>query len=293
MSDAKLYNSSLLDWSALQSQAASAARQTPLKPAPAMGYVNRQTGECVQLLGPHWVLDHRMENYEERPNTAVIEEGHVDVIYALLPDGQLMYVRVSEDARVYTGGAQTTFTDNHSVRPMDGSDVQAFDFAKKYYEHGYGTDRHIWGDTDRAYDRGNLLHAVQGAGLSLLLHDIAEGRTTKLVPAGALAKFYDRAAQQSRQQAAQEAAQQRRLASEAASRKLAQASADWKKREARKAKMRRNDRIFDRVIGAFKGGAIGLVVWGILALTMGLNIGFGVLIMVLAIAGGARWLWRP
>lgn len=284
MSDATLYNSSWLDWSALQSQAARAVRQTPLKPAPAMGYVNRASGEYVQLVGPHWVLDHRMEN-SEGTYSGHIEEEHLDAVYVLLLDGSLVCVRVVDEVWTFPSGGSPVYKDHHTVQNMTETDVQAFDFEKAHYSFNG-----VWGDAiSGGRGQGRLIHGTKGAGLSHLLQDVGEGRTTKLVPATSLAKFYDRAAQQPRLQAAQ----QRRLASEAASKKLAQASADWNKREARKAKMRRNDRIFDRVIGAFKGGAIGLVAWGILALTMGLNIGFGLLITVLAIAGGAKWLWRP
>ena len=45
--------------------------------------------------------------------------------------------------------------------------------------------------------------------------------------------------------------------------------------------MRRNDRIFDKVVGAFKGGAVGLLLWGILALTIGLAAGLGLVVLIL------------
>lgn len=175
MSDVTAYEASSLDWTALRALAQRVAQETPLKAHPRIVYFNRKTDTNVDVLGPHWLLDCRFENYEERPNDAVIEEGHLDVVYALLPDGQLMYVSVAADDRVSTRGAWTKFTDDHSVRPMNDSDVQAFDFETKYHEHGYGTDRHIWGTTDRSWDRGKLLHDAKGAGLSALLQAVRTG----------------------------------------------------------------------------------------------------------------------
>lgn len=187
MGDVTAYETSSLDWAALRALAQRAAQETALKPDPRIVYFDRKTGANIDVLGPHWVLDRRYENYDERPNDAVIEEGHVDVIYALIADGQLMYVRVAEEARVYPGGPPPTYTDSHTARPMDESDVQVFDFASKRYNHGHGTDHNIWGDVDRPYDRGDLLHDAKGAGLLALLEAVRTGQAN--LPAG-LTKFH-------------------------------------------------------------------------------------------------------
>jgi hypothetical protein len=88
------YEASPLDRSALTSLAKRAAQETPLKPAPQLGYLNHRTNEFVELLGPHWVLDHRMQN-SEGTYGAHNEEDHTDDVYALLPNGELVYVRTS------------------------------------------------------------------------------------------------------------------------------------------------------------------------------------------------------
>lgn len=188
MGDVTEYEASSLDWAALRAVAQRAAQETPLKPDPRIVYFDRTAGVNIDVLGSHWVLDRRFENYEQRPNDAVIDEGHADIVYVLLADGQLMYVRVSEDVRVYPGGPPPTYTDSHIARPIDESDVQAFDFATKHYDHGSGTDNHIWGNVDRPpFDRGDLLHDGKGAGLLTLLDFVRTGQAD--LPAS-LTKFH-------------------------------------------------------------------------------------------------------
>ncbi|WP_071288288.1 hypothetical protein [Mycolicibacterium llatzerense] len=168
---------------------------------------------------------------------------------------------------------------------MTDADVRAFDYAKEHYSL-----RGVWGDTVWAgHGQGALRHGRKGAGLAQLLNEVVEGRGTTLPPAGSLSKFHDPSALQRQL----DAAQQRRAASAAAAQASARASDEWRQREQRRTRMRKTDKFFDRTIGAFKGGAIALVLWGILALAAGIPAGLGVLVVVLGAIGGAMWLWMP
>jgi hypothetical protein len=86
------YEVTAVDWNALRYLALRAAQQTPLPPAPQIVYCDRDSLRNVKVVGPHWVLDHRMRNtrgtYGDR-----IEEDHTEDVYALLPDGQLVYLK--------------------------------------------------------------------------------------------------------------------------------------------------------------------------------------------------------
>jgi hypothetical protein len=183
------YEASRLDWSALSSLAQRAAQETPLTPAPRFTYFNRATRTHVELLGPHWILDHRMQN-SQATEPAFIDEDHTDVVYALLPDGELVYVQVIEETRIYLPteyslgrNAPPTYKDRHTLRKMSDSDVEVFDFAKDYYESGRPDDR-VWGDS---LGRGSLVHDFKGAGLSRLLEDVRAGRQANLP--GPLSKY--------------------------------------------------------------------------------------------------------
>ena len=96
MADDAAYEASSLDWGSLKSLAKRAAQQTPLKPAPALNYSNPVTGANVEVLGPHWALDHLRRSWEEVTPLAVDEE-YSDYVCALLPDGELVQVTVSQE----------------------------------------------------------------------------------------------------------------------------------------------------------------------------------------------------
>lgn len=176
MANAAAYEASSLDWEALGALAKRAAQETPLPPDPRIVYFDRKTNTNVDLLGPHWVLDHRFENFDDRRH-AYPEEEHDELIYALLPDGELMYVQIRETCTVYSYGNK--YEDDHTVRRMNESDVLVFDYTTKYYEYGFETDCHVWGTCDR--ERGDLLQDAKGAGLSRLLEAVRTGEA-KLPP---------------------------------------------------------------------------------------------------------------
>jgi hypothetical protein len=175
MPNSATYDASALDRGALNELAKRAAQQTTLKPDPRIVYFDRTTNANVDVLGEHWVLSHRRERYENQPNDAVIEEGSADAVYALLPAGDLVLVEIFEEDRIRTTGVQLSNTNRHSLQPMSDSDVESFDFARKHYEHGYQTDHHLWGDLNRDFDRGDLLHDTKGAGLAALLDSVRTG----------------------------------------------------------------------------------------------------------------------
>lgn len=291
------YDATNVDWNTVGPLAMRAAQQTKLSPAPVLGYVNRQTGQYVQLLGPHWVLDHRMQNSESTNPGVYVDEDHTDDVYALLPGGDLMYVQVITEARVYLPteyslgrSAPPTYKDRHTARKMTDSDVQDFDFAKERYNRG---DHHteagrVWGDTVWAgLGRGELSYDHKGMGLARLLEDVTRSRSTLLPLPGSLVKFQD-----PDQLSREHAVHKQRVAAEAQdalafSRANAKRSREWSKRQARRKRAQRTDRIFDKVVGAFKGGAVGLVLWFILAVTVGLVAGLGVVVVIIAAVVGA------
>jgi hypothetical protein len=175
MADPEAYEKSTLDWGALRSLAKRATEETPLDPDPRIVYVDRSTNTNVEVLGQHWVLDYRFENANDERNPHCIEEDHTDDIYALLPDGQMMFVRVVDEARIFGSGSRPSFKDHHEARQMTDSDVEVFDFAQKYDEFG-PPDSRVWGTLGgNGSRRGDLLHDAKGAGLTALLEAIRSG----------------------------------------------------------------------------------------------------------------------
>jgi hypothetical protein len=174
MADTEAYKSSSLDWVALHALAKRTAQETPLNPDPRIGYLDRSTNANVDVLGPHWVLDCRYENASDERNPHLIEEDHIDDIYALLPDGELMLVRVVDEARIFGSGSRPSFKDHHTARKMTESDVEVFDFAPRYYEFG-PPDSRVWG-TLGPTGQGDLLHDAKGAGLTVLLEAVRSGK---------------------------------------------------------------------------------------------------------------------
>lgn len=185
MEKSAAYDASSLDWGALRSLAERAAQETPLKPAPKLSYFNPVTGENVEVLGPHWALDHLQRSVEEVAPLAVDEE-YSDTVCALLPDGELVQVQVIQGT--FTAGALTDYTSHHSVEKMSDSDIESLDFTKvqtpkidEYHETGSAKARG-WGDQGRGplVWGSNLAHRSRGAGLSLLLKDVLAGHQASL-----------------------------------------------------------------------------------------------------------------
>jgi len=124
------YGSTSIDWPALNALARSAAVDTPVPAAAGLGYIDRAANTFVDVCGPHWLLDHRMEDAESTAAHA-IEEDHTENFYVLLPDGQLTHVSIVESGRFSNPiGAWRRYEDHHTVWPMNETDVLAFDFAK-------------------------------------------------------------------------------------------------------------------------------------------------------------------
>lgn len=175
MTDTASYEDSSLDRAALSQLAHRAAQQTPLKPDPRIVYYDREAQNSVEVLGPHWVLAHRWERSEDQPNDAVIEEGSANAIYALLPSGELVLVKLFEELRISTTGAWKKETNRHDRQPMSDFDIESFDRERKYYDRSYPPANRLWGDLHRSEDRGELLHDTKGAGLLALLEAIRTG----------------------------------------------------------------------------------------------------------------------
>lgn len=181
VTDLATYETTKLDWNVIKSLAVRAAKETSLKPAPVVGYVKRSTHEFIDVCGPHWLLDNRYEWWEETRDY-IVEESRTEVLYALMPDGQLVKISISEEYQGHREGHWRNLGDSHFLNPMTEEDVQSFDFARSYHESGEkdAPQGHIWGNCDRPYSRGPLLQASKGAGLCRLLENIRTGRAKQL-----------------------------------------------------------------------------------------------------------------
>lgn len=175
MADTATYENSSLDRDALSELARRAAEETTLKPDPRIVYYDREAQKNVEVLGRHWVLAQLRDRHENFVNDYVYEEGYYHQIYALLPDGKLMLVSISDEERITKHGVQLTGTNTHHVGPMSDTDIESFDFKRKYHEVRTGPENNFWGDCDRPGDRGDLLHDTKGAGLVELLEAVRTG----------------------------------------------------------------------------------------------------------------------
>jgi len=176
-----------------------AARATSVTPAPVLNYVNRGEKRYVRVLGPHWVLDHRMENSELKSPNGYKEETHVDEVYAVLQDGSLVVASIAEEIVIAPSRNITAYHDSHNIRPMTDADIQAFDFAKVRYDSS-----RVWGDLVRSRNGvGSPQCSTKGQGVTGLLEDLLRGRTNKLP--GPLGRLQDPALE-SRHRAEQSAA---------------------------------------------------------------------------------------
>lgn len=176
--DLQNYETTQLDLNAVRSLASRAAKEAPLSPAPAVGYINRESGDFIDVCGPHWLLDSRYEFFEESRGH-IIEEGRTEYLYALMPDGALVKISISENFKGHREFYWSNHDDRHSIQPMREDDILSFDFKRVHYDIGdkESPQGHFWGNADRPAARGGLLlQSRKGAGLSLLLENIRTGR---------------------------------------------------------------------------------------------------------------------
>ncbi len=175
MPDVEAYKQTALDNEAIRGLAVRAAAETPLKQAPAVGYID-QNKQFIDVCGPHWLLDSRTERVDEVRN-GLGEDGTYTWLYVLMPDGQLTTVSISSLYTYRTEGTWSKWSHQHSVDPMSDVEIESFDFAKDSYNlyNDYGR---IWGNAFRqgGASQQKVLHASRGAGLSLLLENIRTGR---------------------------------------------------------------------------------------------------------------------
>lgn len=260
------YNASQIDWTELHALARHVAAGTHAQPNPAVRY--RDGSRVVQAIGTHWLLDSRSHHITTSHDGAVHrteEQSHEQYLYVLLPDGSLrLAVVTTTEVNVLEGGALLWRNSGieHSSWEFSEAEVLMFDFEEKnqYFPEA-------WGNRERG---DVLLFDVKGAGLSKALSDLQVGHRASLPsPLPPLEIPVTPSSS----------------AGSAAPR--SRASEEWSKKQDRRARVRRNDRIFDKVVGAFKGGAVGLLLWWILALTIGLVAGFGVVVVILAAVVGA------
>ncbi|MEP9415836.1 hypothetical protein ABLE92_16035 [Gordonia sp. VNQ95] len=188
MVDGGAYEKSLLDLGALGELARLAARDTPLPPTPALSFTNPETRESIQVLGPHWALDHQATT--RRALAPLSEDNeYVDVVIALLPDGTLQRIRVIQSTFA-TGSGSPTYTDEPDVRPVTEADVERLDFSmvrsveppvENYEDWGMNEKLGFWG-TRRGRDvvGSALVHRSRGAGLAHVLNSVRSGTLAAL-----------------------------------------------------------------------------------------------------------------
>lgn len=169
------YNQTVLDLESISALAVRTAAATPLKQAPAVGYVD-QNDQFVDVCGPHWLLDARTERVDQVRNDHG-ESATYTWLFVLRPDGQLKTVSMSSLYRYRTEGTWSKWSYTHSVDPMSDREIESFDFAKDSYDlyNDYGR---MWGNAFRqgGVSQQKMLHSSRGAGLSLLLDNIRTGR---------------------------------------------------------------------------------------------------------------------
>ncbi len=180
MPEISTYESTLVDLAEINDVAVRAARETPLEPSPSLGDVKRNGDEFIEVCGPHWVLDRRYEIQEAKYEN-IIEEVRLEILYALLADGQLVEITISEQIKLSIGADWRNYDDGHELQPIGDDGVTSFDFERRYTSSGEANSRSgsCWGNRDRPWDRGILLQASKGAGLSQLLENIRSGQATQ------------------------------------------------------------------------------------------------------------------
>lgn len=168
------YEASSLDWRALEHLAQLAARGTAVTPAPILNYVDRGGNRYVKVLGPHWVLDHRWEHSTWSKPDGIREESDINDVYALLPDGSLVVVRVSQEWVIDNShrGLNLHSREEHTVRRMAEADVTALDLSKATYhwDNGQGNLTSNW------RTRGLVEHRPKGSGLLRRLEALLRSR---------------------------------------------------------------------------------------------------------------------
>jgi hypothetical protein len=139
----------------------------------------RSVDQVVEALGPHWVLDEREwtgVHYREGYYSAKIEDvTHAYSILALLPNGRLVYLTVTEDRVREYQETQTRLLRQefeHSCGEANEIHILKLDFEKRYTE---------WGSREKGRSVGTnkepgkrLLHHAKGVGINLALKSVLE-----------------------------------------------------------------------------------------------------------------------
>jgi len=181
VTDLEVYEASTLDWDAINALAVRADAETPLKQAPALGYVSRQTNEYVEVLGPHWLLNLAFTRFEELRGH-IVEEGCEQIFYVLIRDGKLMKISITEEIQAHRDGHWLTYKDKHSASTFNEYDVVAFDFAKVHFdqEDMHSPNGRAWGERSGWLGQaGALLETRRGAGLLQLLENLRVGEAAQ------------------------------------------------------------------------------------------------------------------
>lgn len=174
------YEATRIDWAELRELAVRAARETPIPPAPGLGYLKTpgwqpstapRKDTLVDVCGPHWLLDYAFNRYES-PGDDPKEEEYAQYLYVLMPDGELRTVTFAEETAAKLGSSEWWLRSktDHQVSPMSDRDIEDVDFERRTSQQGVN-----YGDSLRSPDSA-LLQDRRGDGLRRLLEDIRTGR---------------------------------------------------------------------------------------------------------------------
>lgn len=183
------YDDSVLDLARLRRFAGRVARDTRVRPSPAMtrqvtrsvpSTETRKTGflglrtETVQttksvqvsepVVGPHWVLHHTNHHIESHDRGKYVE-FHEQNYWMLCSDGTLWTIWDWEEFTRWNDGT-TRFEKDRTAEAMTEAKILRLDFADRNTqqgEHGHGTT--FWGDREA----GHRIHHAKGVGLSKAL----------------------------------------------------------------------------------------------------------------------------
>jgi len=124
----------------------------------------------LKLLDEHWQLLRLVGNQEETNYPRKVQEYHEEMIWALLPDGSLHYVRIWDEFTKYENTAGQ-FEYGASAEPMTEEKVLELDHDHPYYEHHDGrAGVHWWGELHTGRRRAH----ARGVGLSLALKKLLD-----------------------------------------------------------------------------------------------------------------------
>ncbi len=203
------YDASRIDWDRLKRYAQRVARETKVPLRPPVTYnrrvstvvpIERRTGglfgfgvrtevvnehrtvdQIIEALAPHWLLDYRhwhREDNRRHGGVRIQETTHAQLYLALLPDGRLVKVVVTEEEVMEFGAMRSGLLRRdfeHSFGEATEWDITPLDFEKRYRESGrHDVGMKIWGDRDPGQ---RLLRHAKGVGINLALKDLLEGRS--------------------------------------------------------------------------------------------------------------------